>query len=158
MSPRRTPLDIWQALNMGVACCIPVNCIVKRNGELVMGAGLAKAFAQRFPVLPMMLGMTFQQLGAGVHVVRCSENTDVGCSIRELISFPTKFAYSAPSDLMLIQASAKELLEVADTAGLKQVYLPKVGCGLGGLRWAEVFPILDEILDERFLIPEGDGE
>lgn len=147
--PLKTDLDFWGALEAGIACCVPVNCIVKRGHELVMGAGLAKAVAGRFPALPMIFGMAFEAYGADVYQVVCS---DLEAVPRALISFPTKRHFKDPSDPELIRWSARRLAEVIEPGS--RVYLPKVGCGLGGLDWGRVVaPILEATLDERFLIP-----
>lgn len=144
-------MDFWEAIEQGVPCCVPVNCIVKRNGELVMGAGLAKAVAEMFPMLPMIFGMLFFGGGAGAYDVLCSRKDS---SVRPLISFPTKRHFKDPSDISLIEGSATKLVASVDRSGHERVYLPRVGCGLGGLDWGrEVAPLLETILDERFLIP-----
>jgi hypothetical protein len=39
--------DIW--LDYDTSCCT-TNCVVKSNGELVMGAGIAKQFTETFPI------------------------------------------------------------------------------------------------------------
>ena len=46
--------DFWQEIedNSYDAICCTTNKIVKNNGELVMGAGIAKQFKAKYPDLP----------------------------------------------------------------------------------------------------------
>ena len=47
--------DLAKKLNIDVLC-VTTNNIVKNNGELVMGAGIAKQFRDRFPELARHFG------------------------------------------------------------------------------------------------------
>lgn len=131
------------------AICCPTNGIVKQNGELVMGAGLAKQFAERYLWLPKRLGREVSEQGNVVAV--CQVDTTTGEP--DVVSFPTKHHWKFPSDLDLIKKSAKALVQWTDHFGWKKVVLPRVGCGLGQLDWeTQVKPVLEEILDDRFYV------
>ena len=54
--------------------------------------------------------------------------------------------------MILIYENEAELVLFADVYGWKRVALPQPGCGLGGLKWAEVGPVLGQLLDDRFII------
>lgn len=125
---------------------IPVNGFVKKSGLAVMGAGLARQAAQRYPNLPEVLGRCISNSGNHVHMLR-----------HDLVAFPTKNDWQDPADLMLIERSAEELLKLATLQQFKLVALPRVGCGLGGLRWGQVKPILERVLgeDKRFVIVDN---
>ena len=71
-----------------------------------------------------------------------------------VISFPTKHHWRAKSDLKLIENSAEKLLNFAKIGLVwKHIWLPVVGCGLGGLDWdTQVKPLLSSILDDRFTV------
>lgn len=47
---------VWNEFCTGDALVVPTNGILKADGSLVMGAGLAKEAAQRFPGLPQKAG------------------------------------------------------------------------------------------------------
>jgi O-acetyl-ADP-ribose deacetylase (regulator of RNase III) len=60
--------------------------------------------------------------------------------------------------LELIENSAKELKTMVQRFGLKNVVVPRMGCGNGGLRWEDVKKIVGPILDDRFTIVSFDDE
>lgn len=121
--------------------CVPTNGVRKKNGDAVMGAGLAKAVAGDMPHVPSLLGEHLRVWG------------NIPCVLEDRwVSFPTKTHWRSPSDLVLIEDSAFALQSIADELGWGRVALPHVGCGLGGLSWEnEVRPSLESILDDRFV-------
>lgn len=62
--------------------------------------------------------------------------------------------YMGYSNLDIIRHSAEELVELTDVRRWRRVCLPRVGAGLGGLKWNDVKAVLDPILDERFVVVE----
>ena len=130
--------DLW---NSGCDyTAVTTNSIIKKNGTLVMGAGVAKQAALRYPGLPRILAE---------HVMK---NGNVPCLVPEyrIISFPTKHNWKDPSDLLLIIESARKvasLLPIDFSCGLS-----KPGCGNGGLQWKVVKPLIEDILDDRFTV------
>ena len=129
------------------AICVTTNGVVKSNGELVMGAGIAKQFAERYPWLPAIFGKLVKERGNVV-----SWDKERGGLERFLVSFPTKEDWRDQASLFLIKASAKSLVKLANELQLDKVVLPRPGCGLGGLRWAVVKTVLEPILDDRFYV------
>lgn len=123
---------------------IPTNGFVKNNGKAVMGAGLARQAAIKYPNLPTILANCIANRGSHVFAVR-----------HDLITFPTKQNWWDDSDLSLITRSSVELVKLADTMKMDKLALPRVGCGNGGLRWSTVRPILEAILDERFTVVDN---
>jgi len=137
------------------AICIPTNGIVRANGELVMGAGLALAAKKKWPEIARTLGVAVKRFGNGVHLMNTFQSKGQEVSKNEfcyVLSFPTKNHWRDKSSLELITKSCEQLLAFVDKWGVKQVMLPVVGCGLGNLKWEEVEPILDKYLDDRFTV------
>lgn len=128
------------------AICVTTNGVVKSNGELVMGAGIAKQFAVRYPGLALRLGYWVRK--SGNHVIADVEDYPGP----QVVTFPTKHHWQDPSDLGLIQQSARELKDLCTTMGWTKVVLPRVGTGLGQLPWTQVKAVLDPILDDRFYV------
>lgn len=129
---------------------IPTNGVVKADGRLVMGAGVAKQAKDRYLNLDLYLGYQVSKKGNSCYVF-CNIDTFI-------ISFPTKDNYITNSYLRLIEKSTKVLVEITDWFNLEKVYLPKVGCGYGNLNWeTEVKPLLSRYLDDRFIIVTKDG-
>ncbi len=136
-------------LEAGKPVVVPTNCTLDSEGRLVMGAGLAKLVADRFPDLPSL----WAEKPLGEILFTQPEG-------RVLIRFATKYHYKDRADLGLIGRSARKLRGVIDQLGfafqpsLFPIYIPQVGCGLGGLDWAEqVYPLLDKIFgdDPRYV-------
>jgi len=132
------------------AVCFTSNEVIKKDGKLVMGAGVAKQFRDTFPGLDQEAGTSVKKYGNACKIIRSMHFLG---TMLEIIAFPTKGHWKNPSDIKLIRQSALELLEMANKHGWKQVYLPAPGVGLGGLSWKnEVKPLLEKILDDRFIV------
>ena len=131
--------DIWQ--QQGVKC-IPTNGVVKANGELVMGAGLALQAMKRYPGLPRDAGLAIKLYGNKVFYF----------SQYQLITVPTKQHYSQNSTVELISESLDDLIKVVTVYNLKSVYVPLLGCGLGGLDENLIIPLMHSKLDDTFTL------
>ena len=136
--------DLWTI--KADARVIPTNGFIKKNGEGVMGRGVALQMKQRYPHAPAWLGNHL--IRNGNHVGRCS------LPKRDLlfIWFPVKItSWRDDASLTLIERSCQELVALVSPMW-NQVALPRVGCGNGGLDWEDVKPILEEYLDDRFIV------
>lgn len=121
--------------------CITTNGVIKKNGELVMGAGVAKAAALKYPRLPRILGDLVNSHGNNVFLVKQFA----------VASFPTKHHWVEKSSLELIERSCKQLLDISDD--WEYIALPRPGCSNGGLDWSEVKPIVDRYLSsDKFIV------
>ncbi len=138
------------------AICVTTNGVVKRNGELVMGAGVAKQFADKFANIQKILGEKVKATGNHVYHVGTYQTLNKR-SKYDVLSFPTKHNYNDKSDLDLIIKSAKRLVKWANISGATNIILPSPGTGLGGLKQLDVFNALDGILDDRFTITIRDN-
>lgn len=116
------------------ALVCPVNCVG------VMGAGLAKEFKRRFPnyYFDYMIACNNRQLEFGTLHARAIVNTLI-------ISFPTKYHWKEKSDIATIKSGLKTLKRKAYIRdGVKSIAIPALGCGLGGLDWNDVRPLIEE--------------
>lgn len=125
--------DLFEA-NVDTLVC-PVNCIG------VMGAGLALEFKKRYPHFyrayyeccrncDLTLGRIY------VYDVVYAREAPPVC--KHLVAFPTKFHWKDKSEGSYIDAGLQELRRWVDEARVPSVALPALGCGLGGLTWADV--------------------
>ena len=131
--------DMW---NMDYdAICVPTNGVVGKSG-LIMGAGVALQAKKYFPKLPKTLGKLVKEHG----------NVPYHIAEYRIISFPTKHHYNYPSDIDLIENSARLVAKIADTMSLENIVMPEVGCGLGSLEWNDVKKVIGKILDDRFTV------
>jgi hypothetical protein len=147
--------NIWDIVDEGGwdALAITTNGYVAKNGRAVMGRGIAKEAADRFPELAGQLGTAIKNFGNIVHVFS-------GYAPYDLVSFPVKPVFGphsepgwqAKADPQLIYSSSKELVFFADRYGWKDVLLPRPGTGNGRLHWDVVKRIIQPILDDRFTV------
>lgn len=119
--------NIWDYYDNGYIACITTNRMLKKDGSLVMGKGVALQAKDKIPFLPKILGK------------QVKNNLYLTCYLSELrsISFPVKYHWKDKADLTLIKKSAIELsclsLALKNRSPGKNIYLPRLGCGLGGL-------------------------
>jgi hypothetical protein len=130
--------NIW---NSGCTyTAVTTNGIIKSNGNLVMGKGIALQASQRYPSLPRILAQHVRAKG------------NVPCLVPEckILSFPTKHNWHDPSDPVLIVKSARLAMDLLPRDCTCAMSRP--GCGNGNLRWEQVKPLIDDILDDRFFV------
>jgi hypothetical protein len=137
--------DIWQYHDLGYYILIPTNNDVQKNGELVMGAGVALQAKNKFPLLARYLGLKIRHNGNKVIVAH----------EERVISFPTKHSWrDRQSDLKLIHTNAISLREMLFHQGIPitPIYSPKLGTGFGGLPWQAVESTLSRLDLEHYVI------
>lgn len=136
--------DFWSVYKQYDVICVTTNGVIKKNGELVMGAGIAKQFNLRFKNLAKLLGEAVQERGNIPLLVRTNKDNPVICT------FPTKHHWREMSDIKLILRSAQRIKEITKGAS---VLATKPGCGNGGLDWRKVKKYLSQVWNEdRFTI------
>lgn len=80
------------------------------------------------------------------------EFADEPLTIKELngetwfLLFPTKKHWSDNSDIRDVEAGLKWIVENYKKEGIKSLALPALGCGLGGLSWSQVGPLMCQYL------------
>ena len=152
--------DIWE--QEVDAICITTNGTLKCDGCAVMGAGVAKQAAQRFPQIPSLLGEHIKQIGNHVNVLnfltRPSEQECKCPKYTYLVAFPVKHNWFEKADPALIEKSCQELVDITTKAGWENVILPRPGCDNGKLDWKDVEPICAKYFDDRFTIVDLKGE
>lgn len=70
---------------------------------------------------------------------------------RWIINFPTKRHWKGKSRIEDIDAGLIDLVRVIQEKRIRSIAIPPLGCGLGGLDWAEVRPRIETALS---LVPE----
>ena len=107
----------------------------------VMGKGLALRFRNRFPA-------NFRAYAAAC----ASGEVQAGrvfvfqmpfpASPRWIVNLPTKRDWRADSLLGDIEAGLDDLKRVITELEIRSIAIPALGCGLGGLEWSEVEPLI----------------
>ena len=145
--------NIWDFVDQQHWIVVTTNGTIKSNRELVMGKGIALEAKNRYSGLALELGIRTAQGGNHCYLI-WGQN---------IITFPTKHNWFENSDLQLIERSAKEFINITShiDAELKRClkpsvtgyYLPRPGCGNGGLSWDVVKPVLEKyFIDDRIII------
>ena len=106
----------------------------------VMGRGLAKAVADRWPacVPAYRRALTTRTLSEGQ--VTAWQRPDGGW----VLQAPTKRHWRQPSPIRLVTATIDAIGPICEAHGIKRIAVPPLGCGLGGLEPAAVLPHMIE--------------
>jgi O-acetyl-ADP-ribose deacetylase (regulator of RNase III) len=115
----------------------PVNCVG------VMGAGLAAQFKARFPAnnLAYVAACVARQVKIGMVFTH-----ETGGAPKYIFNFPTKRHWAEPSRIEFIQEGLIALRGELERTKAASVAVPALGCGLGGLSWEQVGPLILEQL------------
>lgn len=125
--------------------CVTTNGVVKRNGALVMGAGIAKQARDGYPGIDMHLGNVVKLHGNIPHMYNMGTNQPI------IISLPTKHHWKDKSDLNLIIESIYNITGMIPPNS--KVALTRPGCALGGLNWENtVKPAIEPMLNDQFTV------
>jgi hypothetical protein len=118
-------------LNADGMTCIPVNMVG------VAGAGLAKQWADKYPDHAKLYRSACQSRKIRAHTTL----------INQFWMLPTKDHWSDISVWSKIEPRLLvDIQNIIDDGVFKFVNIPKIGCGLGGLNWNTIYPILTDIL------------
>lgn len=134
-------MDIWAAHKDGYYAVIPTNLTLRHDGRAVMGAGLAKQALRRFPDLDLAYA---EQVESGSP---CWAD-----HYRRLVLVPTKHNWRNPARLDLVRLCVAYMDGLLVTASDIRLAIPRLGCGLGGLDWAVVRPMIEALPADRILI------
>jgi O-acetyl-ADP-ribose deacetylase (regulator of RNase III) len=113
-----------------------VNCVG------VMGRGLALQFKRAFPANFAAYAAACKrgEVQPGrMHIVETGQRT----SRRLVVNFPTKRHWKDKSRIEDIDAGLDALIADVKRLGIKSIAVPPLGCGLGGLDWADVRPRIE---------------
>lgn len=113
-----------------------VNCVG------VMGAGLAKAFKDRYPHMNEQYEVKCK---LGLLKPGMLDVYIVDSSPKYIINFPTKNDWRSPSLMEYIYDGVSALHYEVWRWNIKSVAIPALGCGLGGLDWKDVKPVLADL-------------
>jgi appr-1-p processing enzyme family protein len=109
----------------------PVNCVG------VMGKGLALEFKNKYP-----LNFEIYKKACDNASFNIGNLLIVPVDNKFIVNFPTKKHWRNKSDLEFIKIGLEELKVAIKNFNIKSIAIPKLGCGLGGLDWNEVFDLI----------------
>jgi O-acetyl-ADP-ribose deacetylase (regulator of RNase III) len=111
----------------------------------VMGKGIALMFKEAFPenFRAYEDACKRKEIRVGHMFVTESSRFD---GPRWIVNFPSKKHWRQPSKLEWITEGLADLSRVIAEKGIRSVALPPIGCGNGGLNWADVRPEIERTL------------
>ncbi len=62
------------------------------------------------------------------------------------MNFPTKWHWRNPGRLPIVEAGLEDLRDVIDREDVRLIAIPALGCGLGGLDWSDVRPLVESAM------------
>jgi len=149
--------DIWGLATAKDAVVVPTNVGWRSDGRNVMGRGLARQAARRWPELPQDYGAFCRKHGRATPIALYPLPTgNRWCKM--LLLFPVKpldlerphLSWLQPANAAYIEAHLMRLAEAPGTGILKhldiaegaRVLVPSLGCGNGGLPESQIVPML----------------
>ena len=112
----------------------PVNCVG------AMGAGLALQFKKAFPENFRAYAEMCENGGLKTGEMFVFETGAMFPA--HIINFPTERHYKDKSRMEYIKSGLSALVREIESRGIESIAVPALGCGLGGLNWAEVKPLI----------------
>jgi O-acetyl-ADP-ribose deacetylase (regulator of RNase III) len=107
----------------------------------VMGRGLALAFKKAFPDNYVLYERACQ--AGEIQVGRVHVHGRIAPP-HYIINFPTKQHWRQPSKLEYIRDGLADLVLKVRALNIRSIAVPALGCGLGGLEWSVVRPLIEE--------------
>jgi O-acetyl-ADP-ribose deacetylase (regulator of RNase III) len=115
----------------------------------VMGKGIALMFKEVFPD-------NFRAYAAACKAGRVKVGsvfvTELPASLtgepRWILNLPTKKHWRSASQIEWVKEGLRDLRRVIQEKGIRSVAVPALGCGLGGLAWNDVRPMIEEALGD----------
>lgn len=128
-------VDLFKTNYPAYVHCISLDC--------AMGKGIAKQFANRFPSMKSHL----------LHRIKL-----------ENINYPTALEYITPNEIVInmvtkeryynkptyasFKLALEEVVNIVNKYNIKQIAMPKIGCGLDRLSWNRVQDMIKEVFKD----------
>lgn len=112
----------------------------------VMGAGLARAFRNRFHGLNPVYKRMCEE---GELAIGRVATYDIPGTEQKILLFPTKGHWKDDSKLSYIEEGLQDLVNRQSTLGISSIAFPPIGCGLGNLDYTkQVRPLMGTYLGD----------
>lgn len=118
-----------------------VNCVG------IMGKGIALQFKQAYPenFKAYERACRAGKVRPGKMFIVPTNKTQ---NPKLIVNFPTKRHWKGKSKIEDIQSGLDALIHDVKELGITSIALPPLGCGLGGLSWSDVKPLIEEAFAE----------
>lgn len=136
--------DMWDVFGKTDCFIITTNPVVRNDGAVVMGRGIAKQVKDRFPEFPYDFARVRDPATLGYGAI--SNTGVVGRYDGQLMGFfMVKDHWREPAVLDIIEDSVSDIMEWANHYDRIDLNFP--GIGNGGLDRALVLPIIEQLPD-----------
>ena len=127
----------------------------------VMGKGIALQFRRAYPAMYREYAKAAK--AGDIHLGRMHvwSNDETLTVPRYIVNFPTKGHWKDRSRLADVESGLDDLVKVIHHLGIASIAVPPLGCGNGGLEWAQVRPLIERTfaalpdVDTRVYLPIG---
>jgi len=137
--------NMWEVFDEVDHFIITTNAVVKNNGALVMGAGIAKQVRDSFPGIDADMGAAiYKHCGPDCPLKDRFYGILLG---RKIGMFQVKHHYKDDADLRLIQQSAGVLDVIATHSPGRTFALNFPGIGNGKLDYHDVYGLISHLPD-----------
>lgn len=131
----------------------PVEALVNTvNTQGVMGKGIALQFKNAFPVMFKDYAAAAKRGEVALGHMHVWPTRALN-GPKFVVNFPTKGHWRSKSRISDIDSGLRDLVRVVRELGIASIAVPPLGCGNGGLEWADVEPRIRAAFDE---LPEVD--
>lgn len=113
------------------------------NTEGVMGKGIALQFKQALPDNFKAYKRACDREEVQLGKMFVYDQGGLAGGARYIVNFPTKGHWRSKSKLADIETGLRDLVRVVREHRIKSIAVPPLGCGNGGLRWAQVEPLIE---------------
>lgn len=118
------------------------------NTQGIMGKGIALQFKQAFPEMFREYQKACKAGEVRLGKVHVYDLGGLNGGPRWIINFPTKGHWREQSRLADIEAGLRDLVVMVRRLGIRSIAVPPLGCGHGGLNWADVRPRIEAAFAE----------
>lgn len=131
------------------------------NTEGVMGKGIALQFKMAFPSMFKAYSDASKAGLVQLGEMDVYDRGGLADGPRWIINFPTKGHWKSRSKISDIERGLGNLISTVTRLGIKSIAVPPLGCGHGGLNWAEVKPLIEQAFNTlpnvvvQLYAPEG---
>lgn len=127
----------------------------------IMGKGIALQFKHAFPENFRTYAGACRSGEMRLGRVLVTE-TGAAANPRYIVNFPTKRHWRSRSRLEDVRSGLCDLRSVVVARRISSVAVPPLGCGQGGLAWADVQPLIEAAFADldavhAMVFPPGDG-
>lgn len=112
----------------------------------VMGKGIALQFKKAYPNNFQAYSQACKDGNISIGKLFISKDSSLITGEKIIINFPTKTDWRKPSEYSYIEAGLKDLTRIINENNIKEIAMPPLGSGNGGLDWERVKKIIEKSL------------